>query len=52
MEAGHRERTGGMRIRTHLDRVVGPSVRDWAISLGVDLVCLTALLFWPSAGAA
>jgi hypothetical protein len=52
VEARHRQRTGGMRIRTRLDRVVRPSIRDWAISLAVDVVCLVALLFWPAPAAA
>jgi hypothetical protein len=47
VEADHRARTGGMRIRTHLDRVIRPSIQDWAICLAVDVVCLTALLLVP-----
>jgi hypothetical protein len=44
VEAEHRARTGGMRIRSHLERVVGPSIRDWSISLVVDVVALGGLL--------
>jgi hypothetical protein len=44
VEAEHRDRTGGMRIRSHLERVVRPSIRDWSISLVVDVVALAALL--------
>jgi hypothetical protein len=44
-EAEQRVRTGGMRIRDHLARVVEPSIRDWAISVAVDAVAMAAL-FW------
>jgi hypothetical protein len=43
-EADHRSRTGGMRLRAYVDRVVRPSIRDWSIGLVVDLVALLALL--------
>jgi hypothetical protein len=42
-EGDQRTRTGGMRIRDHLERVVEPSIRDWAISVGVDAVAFVAL---------
>jgi hypothetical protein len=44
VEREHRERTGGMRIRSYLERVVGPSIRDWTICLVVGVVALVALL--------
>jgi hypothetical protein len=43
-EAAQRASNGGLRIRQHLERVVGPSIRDFAISLGVDAVALAALV--------
>ena len=43
-EAEHRERTGGMRIAAYLDRVVRPSIVEWAVSLVVDVVALAVLL--------
>ena len=44
-EGDQRERTGGMRIRAYLDQVVDPSIRDWAISVVVDVVAFLALTF-------
>jgi hypothetical protein len=43
-EAEHRSRTGGMRLRAYVERVVRPSIRDWSIGLAVGLVSLVALL--------
>jgi hypothetical protein len=43
-EADHRERTGGMRIAAYLERVVRPSILEWAVSLVVDVVALAVLL--------
>ena len=43
-EAEHRARTGGMRISAYLDRVVRPSILEWAASLIVDVVALVVLL--------
>jgi len=43
-EADHRERTGGMRIASYLQRVVRPSILEWAVSLVVDVVALAVLL--------
>ena len=43
-EAEHRERTGGMRIAAYLERVVRPSIVEWAISLVVDVLALGVLL--------
>jgi len=43
-EAEHRERTGGMRIAAYLERVVRPSIVEWAASLVVDVVALVVLL--------
>jgi hypothetical protein len=43
-ETDHRERTGGMRIAAYLDRVVKPSIVEWAISLVVDVAALAVLL--------
>jgi hypothetical protein len=42
-ELDQRTRTGGMRIRDHLERVVRPSIRDWAISVAVDAAAIVAL---------
>ena len=44
VEREHRANTGGMRIRAHLARVVGPSIRDWTICLIVGLAALVVLL--------
>ncbi|HEV8546116.1 MAG TPA: hypothetical protein VGQ64_07465 [Candidatus Limnocylindrales bacterium] len=43
VELDQRARTGGMRIQDYLDRVVEPSIRDWAISVAVDAVAFVAL---------
>jgi hypothetical protein len=43
-EADHRQRTGGMRIAAYLERVVRPSILEWAVSLVVDVVALAVLL--------
>jgi len=43
-EAEHRDRTGGMRIAAYLDRVVRPSIVEWAVSLAVDIIALVVLL--------
>jgi hypothetical protein len=43
-EAEHRSRTGGMRLRAYVERVVRPSIRDWSIGLVVGVVGLAALL--------
>lgn len=37
-ERDQRARTGGMRIQAHLDNVIGPSIRDWSISLAIDVL--------------
>ena len=50
-EAEHRNRTGGMRLRSYVERVVRPSIRDWSIGTVVGLVCLAALLLTMQAGA-
>jgi hypothetical protein len=42
-EAAQRASNGGLRIRQHLERVVGPSIRDFAISLVVDAAAAGAL---------
>ena len=44
VEAAQRASNGGLRIRDHLEHVVGPSIRDFAISLVVDALALAALL--------
>ena len=44
VEADQRASNGGMRIRHHLDRVVEPAIRDFAISLVIDTIALGALL--------
>lgn len=49
-EAEHRARTGGKRLRSYVDRVVQPSIRDWSIGLVVDLVALVALLVTMQTG--
>jgi len=50
VEADQRASNGGMRIREHLDRVVEPAIRDFAISLVIDTIALGALLFEPQTG--
>jgi hypothetical protein len=50
-EAAQRAANGGLRIQDHLERVVEPSIRDFAISLVVDTLALAALLVAaPSSG--
>ena len=44
VEAVQRASNGGLRIRDHLERVVEPSIRDFALSLVVDTLALAALL--------
>lgn len=43
-ERDQRAWTGGMRIREHLERVIEPSIRDWGVSVAVDVVAF-AMLF-------
>jgi hypothetical protein len=50
-EAEHRRRTGGKRLRSYVERVVQPSIRDWSIGVVVDLVALAALLVTVQNGA-
>ena len=50
VEADQRASNGGMRIRQHLDRVVEPAIRDFAISLVIDTIALGALLVDARAG--
>ena len=50
VEAVQRASNGGLRIRDHLEHVVGPSIRDFAISLVVDALALVALLVAAPAG--
>jgi hypothetical protein len=47
-EQAQRASNGGLRIRQHLDREVGPSIRDYAIALVVDAIALTGLLIATS----
>ena len=47
-EEAQRASNGGMRIRDHLERVVEPSIRDFAISLAVDVVALAVLFLAPA----
>ena len=49
-EVDQRASNGGMRIRQHLDRVVEPAIRDFAISLVVDTIALGALIVGAPAG--
>ena len=50
VEAVQRASNGGLRIRDHLEHVVGPSIRDFAISLVVDALALVALVVASPAG--
>jgi hypothetical protein len=50
-EADQRATTGGMRIASHLAGSVEPAIRDWSISLVVDLVAIAALAFLAPATA-
>lgn len=50
VEADQRASNGGMRIRQHLDRVVEPAIRDFAISLVIDTIALGALIVGAPAG--
>jgi len=43
-EAVQRASNGGLRIRDHLEHVVEPSIRDFALSLVVDTLALGVLL--------
>jgi hypothetical protein len=49
-ERAQRASNGGLRIRQHLERVVGPSIRDFAFSLVVDVLSYGVLLVAPRAG--
>jgi hypothetical protein len=42
-ERVQRAATGGMRIQSHIETNVNPAIRDWAISLAVDVLSLVAL---------
>ncbi|HET9347193.1 MAG TPA: hypothetical protein VFO05_15990 [Candidatus Limnocylindrales bacterium] len=44
VERDQRARTGGMRIQAHLDHVIGPSIRDWSISLAIDVLAFALVL--------
>ena len=50
VEADQRASNGGMRIRQHLDRVVEPAIRDFAVSLVIDTIALGALVVGAPAG--
>lgn len=50
VEADQRASNGGMRIRQHLDRVVEPAIRDFAVSLVIDTIALGALIVGAPAG--
>ncbi|HEX5015922.1 MAG TPA: hypothetical protein VFV72_17380 [Candidatus Limnocylindrales bacterium] len=43
-ERVQRVSNGGLRIKTHLAKVVGPSIRDFAIAVLVDAVAMAVLL--------
>ena len=43
-ERDQRTRTGGMRIQAHLDNVIRPSIRDWSISLAIDVLSFALVL--------
>ena len=43
-ERVQRAATGGMRIQSHIETTVNPAIRDWAISLAVDVLALIALV--------
>ncbi|MFL5724912.1 MAG: hypothetical protein ACJ77F_01090 [Chloroflexota bacterium] len=47
-EKAQRASNGGLRIRKHLDQVLGPSIRDFSISLVVDVVAFGILLVVPA----
>lgn len=47
-EQDQRASNSGLRIRQHLDRDIGPSIRDFALSLVVDTIALGALLVTAS----
>jgi hypothetical protein len=47
-EATQRASNGGLRIREHLARVVEPSIRDYAISVAVDVVAIVVLVVAPA----
>jgi hypothetical protein len=44
-ELDQRHQTGGMRIRAHLETNVEPAIRDWSISVAVDVLAFAALTF-------
>lgn len=44
-ERDQRLQTGGMRIRSHLETSVEPAIRDWSISVAVDVLAFAALTF-------
>jgi len=50
-ERVQRASNGGLRIKTHLARSVGPSIRDFAIAVAVDAVAMAALLGTAAANA-
>jgi hypothetical protein len=43
-ERDQRARTGGMRIQAHLDNVIAPSIRDWSISLAIDVLAFALVM--------
>jgi hypothetical protein len=47
-EANQRASNGGLRIREHLARVVEPSIRDFAVSVVVDVVAIVVLFVAPA----
>jgi hypothetical protein len=50
-ERVQRDNNGGLRIKTHLARVVGPSIRDFAIAVATDAVAMSLLLATAAANA-
>jgi hypothetical protein len=47
-EATQRASNGGLRIRDHLARVVDPSIRDFAVSVVVDVAAIVVLAVAPA----
>jgi hypothetical protein len=47
-EASQRASNAGMRIREHVARVVEPRIRDYAVSLVVDVVAIVVLIVAPA----
>jgi hypothetical protein len=43
-ERDQRTRTGGMRIQAHLNNVIAPSIRDWSISLAIDVLAFALVI--------